>query len=78
MISVVDYETDLLVHQTIFSDAFKDVTVIMIAHRLDHILDYDYVLVMKNGEIQEFENPNELAKNENSAFYAMAKEAKIL
>lgn len=75
---MVDYETDCVVHSIIFSEAFKNITVIMIAHRLDHILDYDFVLVMKNGEIKEFDNPNELIKNESTDFYSMAKEAKII
>lgn len=50
----------------------------MIAHRLDHIMDYDYVLVMDNGEIAEFDNPNRLIINTDGQFYSLAKEAKII
>lgn len=50
----------------------------MIAHRLDRILSYDYVLVMDNGEMMEFDNPNNLIKNIDGRFYALAKEANII
>jgi ABC-type protease/lipase transport system fused ATPase/permease subunit len=32
-------------------------TVITIAHRLNTIMDYDYVLVMDKGQVAEFDNP---------------------
>ena len=75
---MVDYETDQSIHDVIFSERFKGVTVLMIAHRLDHILDYDKVLVMKNGEIEECDDPKRLVEDKMSAFYSMAKEAKIV
>lgn len=75
---VVDYETDQSIHDVIFSPRFRAVTVLMIAHRLDGILDYDQVLVMKNGAVAEFDDPKVLAEDTKSDFYAMAKEAKII
>ncbi|OTF69735.1 ABC transporter-like protein, partial [Euroglyphus maynei] len=74
----VDHETDGHIHDTIFSQSFESKTVFMIAHRLDHIMDYDYVLVMDNGEIAEFDNPNRLIINTDGQFYSLAKEAKII
>lgn len=50
----------------------------MIAHRLDYIMNYDYILVMDNGEMIEFDNPNRLIKNIDGQFYSLAKEAKII
>ena len=50
----VDPETE----QTIWSivrDKLKDSTVITIAHRLNTIRDCDMVLVLKNGEVDEFD-----------------------
>ena len=34
---------------------FKDTTVITIAHRLNTIIGYDRVIVMKDGKIEEFD-----------------------
>ena len=36
---------------------FNDTTVITIAHRLNTIINYDRIMVLKNGEIIEFEKP---------------------
>nr|XP_027202814.1 canalicular multispecific organic anion transporter 2-like [Dermatophagoides pteronyssinus] len=74
----VDHETDGHIHDTIFSETFQTKTVFMIAHRLDYIMNYDYILVMDNGEMIEFDNPNRLIKNIDGQFYSLAKEAKII
>ena len=47
-------------------------TVILIAHRLSTVMIADNVAVMKNGEIVEIGNPQELLRNETSAFKRMA------
>ena len=44
----VDNETDGYIQQTVRT-AFKDRTVITIAHRLNTIMDYDKVLVLDQG-----------------------------
>uniref|UniRef100_A0A7S2H7W8 ATP-dependent transporter ycf16 n=1 Tax=Octactis speculum TaxID=3111310 RepID=A0A7S2H7W8_9STRA len=57
--SAVDQHTDKLVQETIRS-AFKDCTVLTIAHRLDTIIDYDRVLVLAQGEVVEDDTPTDL------------------
>ena len=49
----VDMETDQLI-QSKLRENFKNSTVLIIAHRLNTIIDCDRVLVMNEGRCQEF------------------------
>ena len=46
-------------------------TVITVAHRIKTIINYDKILVLNNGKIEEFDTPQNLLKNENSLFYQL-------
>ena len=46
-------------------------TVITVAHRIKTIINYDKILVLNNGKIEEFDTPSNLLKNENSLFYQL-------
>lgn len=50
---------------------FSDCTVIIVAHRLNTIIDSDRVLVMDSGRAVEFDEPHNLLQNENGTFYGM-------
>ena len=63
----VDYKTDQLIQETIRTK-FKHCTVITIAHRLNTIIDYDRVLVLENGQVVEFDEPEILLQNEGGHF----------
>jgi ATP-binding cassette subfamily C (CFTR/MRP) protein 4 len=63
----VDLETDRIIQRTI-RKKFKTCTVFTIAHRLDTIIAYDEVWVMKDGELIEKDHPFVLANNTASAF----------
>lgn len=65
--SSVDQKTDLRIQDLIRTE-FKDHTVIMIAHRLASLLDFDRVAVLDGGKLVEFGNPAELLKDETSQF----------
>ncbi|XP_042144496.1 ATP-binding cassette sub-family C member 3-like [Ixodes scapularis] len=67
----MDSNTDTLVQATLRS-SFADCTVITVAHRIHTILDYDMVIVMADGVVQEFGPVTQLLSNPNSAFRRMA------
>ena len=55
----VDTATDALIQRTIRT-AFRQCTVLTIAHRLDTIADYDRVMVLDAGRVAEFDAPAKL------------------
>lgn len=57
--------------QEIIRDEFKDHTVIMIAHRLSSLLDFDHILVLHQGSFVETGHPTELLGNPASRFAKM-------
>lgn len=65
--SSVDFETDRAI-QTTIRQAFKDCTIITIAHRVNTIMDSSKILVMDNGMVGEYDSPQELLKNKSSLF----------
>jgi len=67
----VDAQTDNLVQELIHR-AFKDSTVITIAHRINTVLDYDSVVVMRMGRVVEVGHPRTLLRQEGSKFRALA------
>eukprot|EP01065_Artemidia_motanka_P052517 TRINITY_DN9507_c1_g1_i1.p1 TRINITY_DN9507_c1_g1~~TRINITY_DN9507_c1_g1_i1.p1 ORF type:complete len:1265 (+),score=386.40 TRINITY_DN9507_c1_g1_i1:95-3889(+) len=66
----VDVETDALIQQTV-AEAFRDCTVLTIAHRLDTIMNYDKVMVLGDGRVLEYDTPLNLLGNTSGQFYSM-------
>ncbi|XP_054155852.1 ATP-binding cassette sub-family C member 3-like [Oppia nitens] len=75
--AAVDVETDALIQQTIRQE-FRSSTVLTIAHRINTIMDSDRVLVLDNGRVAEFGEPNSLLANKLSIFYTLANDAGIV
>ncbi|KAA0148956.1 hypothetical protein FNF28_07401 [Cafeteria roenbergensis] len=55
----VDERTDEVV-QRAMREAFRDATVLVIAHRLRTIADSDYVVVLEGGNVAQFDHPERL------------------
>ncbi|KAI9179303.1 hypothetical protein H9P43_005966 [Blastocladiella emersonii ATCC 22665] len=69
----VHVEGDRLIQTAIRRD-FVHATVITIAHRLNTIIDYDYVLVLDHGRVAELASPAELLSRPESLFTALVDE----
>ena len=69
----VDMATDRLIQDTVRSK-FAGKTLIVIAHRLNTIIDADVVLVLDSGRLVEQGSPHELLEKEGSVFAGMCRE----
>ncbi|TPX44411.1 hypothetical protein SeLEV6574_g04522 [Synchytrium endobioticum] len=70
----IDPETDSLIQRTIRRE-FNDCTILVIAHRINTIMDSDRILVLDRGTVVEFDSPRALLNNKKSKFFGLAKEA---
>ncbi|KAK3808729.1 MAG: P-loop containing nucleoside triphosphate hydrolase protein [Benniella sp.] len=72
--SAVDLQTDLLIQETIKKN-FAHCTVLMIAHRLNAIIECDKILVMEDGRVVEFEHPAKLIENSEGYFHNLVSQS---
>ncbi|GKA02216.1 ABC transporter C family member 2-like protein [Tanacetum coccineum] len=68
--AAVDVGTDALIQKTI-REEFKSCTMIIIAHRLNTIIDCDRILLLDVGQVVEYDAPVKLLEDEGSAFSKM-------
>lgn len=68
--SAIDYKTDTVI-QTSLRYEMRNVTQLIIAHRLQTIMDADKIMVLDAGRIVEFGNPKELLQNEQGSLRAL-------
>ncbi|KLO11533.1 metal resistance protein YCF1 [Schizopora paradoxa] len=74
--SAVDLETDKAIQGIIRGPQFESVTMLIIAHRLNTIMDSDRILVLEAGKVSdEFDTPATLLSREDSVFRSLASEA---
>lgn len=68
--SAVDLRTDSMIQKAIRSDdengLFKNSTVITIAHRLNTVIDFDFIMVLDQGEIVEYDRPYDMLLKKSS------------
>ena len=64
----IDYKTEEIIQKAL-NEILNSSTKISIAHRIKTVMNADKILVLENGEIIEFDTPNNLLNNKNSFFY---------
>jgi ABC-type multidrug transport system fused ATPase/permease subunit len=68
--SAVDMATDILIQRSI-REEFANTTLLVVAHRLSTVADFDRILVMKDGVTAEYGSPKELLEIEDGLFKGM-------
>lgn len=74
--SAIDPRTQENVQETI-SHAFPDSTLVAIAHRLETVLEFDQVVVLDSGEVEEQGTPKELQQLQDGQFRRMLAAKKV-
>eukprot|EP00759_Apiculatamorpha_spiralis_P001269 PhF_6_TR10440/c0_g1_i2/m.16510/K05673/ABCC4; ATP-binding cassette, subfamily C (CFTR/MRP), member 4 len=69
----VDYHTDGIIQKCI-RQCFEKCTVITVAHRLDTIIDCDYIMVLDGGRLKEFDSPHLLLQDRGTIFSSLVDE----
>lgn len=74
----VDHGTDALIQDSIRALVrTKNKTVLIIAHRIDTIMDCDFILVLENGMKVEYGSPSALLSQPGSRFRNMVDAARL-
>ncbi|CAM6094780.1 unnamed protein product [Calypogeia fissa] len=71
--SSVDFETDRLIQNTIRS-YLQGATMLIIAHRINTIIDASRVLVLSSGKAVEYDKPSMLLNRRDSSFSMLVKD----
>jgi len=75
----VDRATDVLIQETLRRVvSAMNKTLLVIAHRIDTVMDCDLILVISNGSVEEFGHPSVLLCNKKGAFSKIVRSAQRL
>jgi ABC-type multidrug transport system fused ATPase/permease subunit len=66
----VDFDTDVLIQKAL-RQYFPGTTLLVIAHRLNTVMDMDRILVLDNGEVKEFDTVKKLITDTSSMFFSL-------
>jgi ATP-binding cassette subfamily C (CFTR/MRP) protein 1 len=72
----VDAATEARMMEILNGEAFRGITVLAIAHRLNTIVAMDQIVVLQNGQVVESGKPAELIEAKGSMFKAMFEQMK--
>jgi ABC-type multidrug transport system fused ATPase/permease subunit len=70
----IDLNTDKII-QRMLRTVFKDCTTLIIAHRLNTILDCSHIAVLDEGKLLQFGSPKDLLAQGKGAFHEMVEAA---
>ncbi|QRW00074.1 ABC transporter transmembrane region [Ceratobasidium sp. AG-Ba] len=68
--AAIDYKTDTAIQHSLRTE-LKNVTLVIVAHRLQTICDADKVMVLDEGKILEFDSPAALLQKQGGAFKSL-------
>ncbi|KAH6924166.1 hypothetical protein HPB50_013131 [Hyalomma asiaticum] len=71
----IDLKTGALIQRMVLHE-FSNSTILIIAHRLSTVLDYDRILVLEQGWVAKSYMPVNLQATENSILHGMARGAR--
>ncbi|KZP18368.1 P-loop containing nucleoside triphosphate hydrolase protein [Athelia psychrophila] len=63
--SAIDYKTDSIIQSSLRNELGRDVTLLVVAHRLQTIMDSDKIMVLDAGRIVEFDSPRKLLQTKD-------------
>ncbi|KAF9243737.1 hypothetical protein BU15DRAFT_59613 [Melanogaster broomeanus] len=72
--SAIDYKTDSAIQSSLRHE-MQNVTQLIVAHRLQTIIDADKIMVLDAGRIVEFGSPEELLQNQQGMLKALVDES---
>ncbi|KAG9098020.1 hypothetical protein FS749_004906 [Ceratobasidium sp. UAMH 11750] len=72
--AAIDYNTDTAIQNSIRTE-LNDMTLIIVAHRLQTICDADKIMVLEAGKIIEFDSPAALLQKDVGAFKSLVDES---
>ncbi len=58
----VDRRTDQMLHESL-EESFGDATILSVAHRLDTVIENDFILVLGKGKVLEYGRPSDLLRS---------------
>ncbi|KAI0791665.1 P-loop containing nucleoside triphosphate hydrolase protein [Abortiporus biennis] len=73
--SAIDYDTDAIIQKSLRQELSKDTTVLIVAHRLQTIMDTDKIMVLDAGRLVEYGTPSELIQKEDGMLRALVDES---
>ncbi|QRV86037.1 ABC transporter transmembrane region [Ceratobasidium sp. AG-Ba] len=72
--AAIDHNTDTAIQHSMRTE-LKDMTLIIVAHRLQTICDADKIMVLEAGKIIEFDSPAALLRKDKGAFKSLVDES---
>ncbi|KAF7377873.1 ATP-binding cassette transporter [Mycena sanguinolenta] len=73
--SAIDYKTDAVIQTSLRTELPGDTTCLIVAHRLQSVMDTDKIMVLDAGRIVEFDSPKALLQNEQGMLRALVDES---